>query len=346
MPKRRLAHNRGLPLRWQQAHGAYYYRVPPGLESKWDGKRRFRLGATLPEAFAEYSRRIDNPVDISTIGTLLDRYALQVVPNKAPSNRANNLRFIQRLRKVFGHMPLTDIEPQHIYRYVDKRVKKVAAHREIEVLSHAFTKAVEWGAIKSHPFKGEVRMENPSKPRSRYVEDWEVTEALSLPSKRKKGSVAMVQAYVRLKLLTGLSRSDMLRLRMREHIRDDGIYVTRHKTGGRATIYGYDMVPERRDAVNEALRVRPALSPYLFCNRRGEGYMDESKGTCNGFDSMWGRFIDRVLAETKVSKRFTEHDLRAKAGSDAESLERARALLQHASATTTLAIYRRKPERV
>ena len=40
---------------------------------------------------------------------------------------------------------------------------------------------------------------------------------------------------------------------------------------------------------------------------------------------MWGRFIDRVLAETKVTKRFTEHDLRAKAGSDAESLEKARA---------------------
>ena len=49
---------------------------------------------------------------------------------------------------------------------------------------------------------------------------------------------------------------------------------------------------------------------------------------------------------TKVTEHFTEHDLRAKAGSDAESLELARALLQHADSRTTAAIYRRKPERV
>jgi hypothetical protein len=47
---------------------------------------------------------------------------------------------------------------------------------------------------------------------------------------------------------------------------------------------------------------------------------------------MWSRFMDRVLAETKVQERFTEHDLRAKVGSDAASLEKARALLQHADA--------------
>jgi integrase len=61
---------------------------------------------------------------------------------------------------------------------------------------------------------------------------------------------------------------------------------------------------------------------------------------------MWGRFMDRVLKETKVTDRFTEHDLRAKCASDADSLEHARALLSHADARTTEAIYRRKPERV
>ena len=61
---------------------------------------------------------------------------------------------------------------------------------------------------------------------------------------------------------------------------------------------------------------------------------------------MWQRFMDRVLSETKVAERFIEHDLRAKVASDAESLERARALLSHADARTTEAIYRRKPERV
>lgn len=95
-----------------------------------------------------------------------------------------------------------------------------------------------------------------------------------------------------------------------------------------------------------ALSVQPVLSPFPFCTRRGKGYFDEATGTCNGWDSMWLRFMDRVLAETKVQERFTEHDLRAKEGSDAASLEKSRALLQHADARTTARVYRRKPERV
>ena len=61
---------------------------------------------------------------------------------------------------------------------------------------------------------------------------------------------------------------------------------------------------------------------------------------------MWQRFMERVLKETKVEEKFTEHDLRAKCASDAATLEHARALLSHADSRTTETIYRRKPERV
>ena len=59
---------------------------------------------------------------------------------------------------------------------------------------------------------------------------------------------------------------------------------------------------------------------------------------------MWQRFMARVLDETEVEEHFTEHDLRAKVGSDAETLEHARALLAHADSRTTQKIYRRKAE--
>lgn len=346
MPKQRNPENKGLPKRWQFKHGAYYYRVPPGLEAQWEGKKQFRLGASLAEAHKTFGERIgEKPVVASTIGGLLDAYVLRVVPTKAASTRSGNLVFIKKLREVFGHMPLRAIKPHHVYGYVERRKAKVSAHREIEVLSHAYTKAVEWGLLDKHPFKGEVRLEGSSS-RDRYVEDWEVIEALALAPRRKSGSVLMIQAYIRLKLLTGLSQGDLLRLRLDEHIKEDGIHVQRHKTKTRKTIYDYAKVPERRTAVEQAKRARPALSPFLFCNRRGEGYVNEAIGEARGWRSMWQRFMDRVLKETKVTARFTEHDLRAKVGSDAESLEKARALLQHADARTTLAIYRRKPERV
>ena len=53
-----------------------------------------------------------------------------------------------------------------------------------------------------------------------------------------------------------------------------------------------------------------------------------------------------MLAETKVTERFHEHDMRAKVGSDAKSLEHARALLAHTDGRMTERAYRRKPERV
>lgn len=348
MPRKRNKENEGLPARWKTEHGAYFYQVPSGLEDRWDGKKKFRLGATLPEAYKEWAKRLEVVDQVKTIGALLDRYALEVVPTKAARTQVENNRAIRHLRGVFGAVALTSIRPQHIYQYVDARKKtRVAANRAVDVLSHAFTKAVQWGMIDRHPFKGEVRLEG-EKPRTRYVEDWEVIEVLALDSKRKKGSVLMLQAYIRLKLLTGLRRGDLLRLRAADMKNADGMHVTPHKTeGSTGKRQIYEWTPELRAAVDTALAVRPVdISPWIFCTRKGEGYINEEKGTASGWDSVWQRFMERVEAETSLKERFTEHDLRAKCASDAETLEHARALLAHADSRVTDRIYRRKPERV
>lgn len=268
---------------------------------------------------------------------LAEGFLLEVVPTKAPKNQTLNAIWIKQLRKLFGDTPLLALKPQHIYKYVDLRSRKkkdengrvtggrTAALREVEILSHAYTKAVEWGYIDRHPFKGEVRLEG-ERPRDRYIEDWEVLEMLALPSPRKKGSVPAIQAYIRLKLMTGMARSDLLRLTS-ANLKDDGVHIQRHKTAestGKRTIY--EWTPELQAAVELAKATRPVLSPFLFCNREGKGYIDEDTGESHGWDSMWQRFVDRVLKETKVTERFTEHDLRAKCASDAETLEHARAL--------------------
>jgi hypothetical protein len=53
MTRIRKKENQGLPARWRRYHGAYFYQVPPGLESQWDGRKQFRLGTTLGEAASE-----------------------------------------------------------------------------------------------------------------------------------------------------------------------------------------------------------------------------------------------------------------------------------------------------
>jgi hypothetical protein len=52
------------------------------------------------------------------------------------------------------------------------------------------------GYLDRHPFKGAVRLDS-EKPRTRYVEDWEIVECLSVESRRKAGSVLAIQAYMR-----------------------------------------------------------------------------------------------------------------------------------------------------
>ncbi len=347
MPKARLKINAGLPARWVSHHGAYYYRVPPGLESHWDGKKKFLLGHSLPEAYKAFAARVEVTGSIKTVGQMLDHYLIKVVPTKAPATQQGNKIQIKRLRAVLGNLPVLPMPPRLIYKYVEERTHKIAAHREIEVLSHAYTKMVEWGEIDRHPFKGEVRLEG-EKPRSRYVKDWEIVECLALPAKAIKGGVAVIQAYIRIKLLTGMARGDLLRLRPARQFEEDGIHVQRHKTAdssGKCTIYLWS--DALRAAVAQALAARPVdISPFLFCTRTGEGYIDEETGQPPGWKSMWQRFMSRVLAETKVTEHFTEHDLRAKVGSDAESLQQATDLLAHADSRTTQRAYRRKPVKV
>lgn len=344
MPKARLKENKGLPLRWTLHHGAYFYRVPPGQEMHWDGKKKFLLGHSLPAAHIEYGKRATPAFDGKTIGSLLDRYSQEVVPLKAVATQQGNHVQIKRLRSIFGTMPLLPFSPQLVYKYVDGRKFKIAAHREIEVLSHAYTKAVEWGLIDKHPFKGEVRLQG-EKPRDRYVEDWEIIECLALPATSAKGGVAVIQAYIKLKLLTGMGRGDLLRLNPSTQFKDDGIHVQRHKTAnstGKRTIYYW--TDALRAAVASAMAARPVdISPFLFCTRKGEGYINEEKGTAAGWKSMWQRFFARLLEETAVKEHFTEHDLRAKVASDADSLQHAMDLLAHADSRTTERAYRRKP---
>ena len=356
MPRQRKQENKGLPLGWRIHHNAYYFNVPKGQESAWDGKKLFRLGKSLPEAYREWADRIERPLEAKSINDLLDMYLLRAVPEKDVSTHQSNASFIKNLKTVFGEMKLTSLRPMHCYQYIEsRRVKYVdeatgkvrggltVAQREIELLSHAFTKAVEWGFIDAHPFKGEIRISG-NKPRDRYVEDWEIEECMKLTSPQKKGGVKAIQAYILLKIMTSMDRGDILRLTMSD-LKEDGIHNRRGKvagSSGKKTIYLW--TPELREVVDMAKDARPALSSFLFCTRKGTGHYNEANGRADGWKNMWARFMDKLLDQTKVSERFTEHDLRAKAGSDAETLDQAQKLLAHADPATTERIYRRKAD--
>ena len=348
---KRNKENAGLPKRWRFKNGAYFYRVPPGLESAWDGKKEFRLGSSLSQAHSCYAKRIGvYEGELQLMEELFNRVLIEHVPTLAPKTQSSYRECIKRLTAAFKGNRIHAIDTPHCYQYQDDAVKAhgpfVAKHN-LQVLSMSFSKAIRWGARKDHPIIG-TGYEKPSTPeRDRYIEDWEMVEMLALRPRRKKGSVLMVQAYIRVKLLTGLRRTDMLNLNVFTQLRDDGIHVKPSKTkksSGKKIII--DWTPELLAAVEMAKAARPVdIGPWLFCNRWGENYIKEN-GSVNGFDSIWQRYVERVLKETKVTQDFQERDLRAKCASDLESLERAKALLAHADSRITQKVYRRKPERV
>jgi len=120
-------------------------------------------------------------------------------------------------------MLITELKPVHAYEYLDRRKEHpVSANRDIEVLSHAYTLAIRWGLTEIHPIRHKVTAHS-ERPRDRYVTDAELAEAL-------QAATPIVVAYVRLQLLTGLRRGDLLRLRLHD-CQEDGPYngkETRH----------------------------------------------------------------------------------------------------------------------
>lgn len=349
MPKLRNRQNRGLPKRWRLKNGAYRYLVPPGMEGQWDGKKEFTLGKTLPEAYRVWADKLGASEDVTTISGLMDRYLLEVVPTKSFKSQESNQLAIRRMKPVFGMMRPNEIQPVHAYKYADLVTKahgKTSAKHDIQCLSHLLTKAVEWGVINRNPILGQVRIKG-AHPRDRLVEDWEIDEALSIQSSYR--GVLVANAYIRFKLMTGLRRGDILRLKL-SSIRDDGIHILLNKTKqstGKRLIIEWDREGDMRALLDEIIRIPPRRigDAPLFVTRQGKPYTD-NQGRCNAFDSLWQRFMDKVMETTNVSERFQERDLRAKVASDSDSLVEASERLGHADTAITQRVYRRKPVRI
>lgn len=346
-PKPRDKKNKPHPKGWRWKNGAWRYRVPKGMESEWGGVTEFKLGVTLSEAHATWAERLKEyeAGGLVYMSQLLDKYEIEIVPTKAPATQKSNRMSLQRLRQGFGDGKIREIEPAAIYKYRDAVAKNLSTKHynlDHEVLSHAFTKAIEWGARNDHPMTGKKVVKFPTNKRTRYVEDWELIEFLSV-------CPPLLVNYCRLKLILGQDKGDMLSIQL-SGIGADGLTMAaRKKTAakrqtGRERFFPFAVDGSStglREALDAVLAMpRPVGSFWLFCTRKGQPYI-KPDGTTSGFDSIWQRTMAKALADTKLTERFTEHDLRAKAGSDMETDAEAQRLLDHTNPGQTR-VYRRK----
>lgn len=338
---------RPTPTSWTLRHNAWYYSVPKAARHHWDGKTQFRLGKTLEEAWATWdSKNILLPTNAAgaTINDLLNKYDTDVVTQKGWKSRESNHISITRIRAVFGKMRITHLETHHVAQYRDRiaaKHGKTSATRDLEVISHVYTKAIEWGLCKDHPTKGgKVKKDKPP-PRDRYVEDWEMAAAISVAN-------PMILAYLWVKLATGQRRKDLLALTLND-IREEGegirIKPTKTaKSSGRKVLILW--TPELLAWRGYILSIRPVTTdPHVFVNKYGKSWVDPITGRANGFDTAWQRFMGKVISHTTVTERFQERDLRAKTASDTDLFHASR-LLVHTSQQITQMVYRRKGDSV
>ena len=310
-----------LPQRVYQRHGAYYF---VDRDSKWHP-----LGKTLQEMYHGLAEFLGNG-PIGSFNDLFDRYVVEVLPDKAPRTQRDNLYEFKLLRASLGRMDPRGFKPRHGYAYYNERKKTSLkrAHAELALLSHVFTKAVEWGVVDWNPCK-EIRKERP-KPRDRYVTDEEYQAAYAKMTE-------MLECAMDLAVLTGLRNADLLGLK-RSNLSKEGIVVPTDKTTKPLLI---EWSPKLRRVVTRTMQLEPQVRQPLICTRLGKHY------TVDGFASVWRRKIDAAILDTDnpLTERFQFRDLRAKSASDDE-LEAASARLGHTSTAITERVYRRKPRRV
>ncbi|NDU86132.1 MAG: transposase [Ferrovum sp.] len=177
---------------------------------------------------------------------------------------------------------------------------------------------VEMGLINANPCK-QVRR-NEEKPGNREVLDAEVTAFLPLCPQ-------WLQAYLEVKLLTGLRQGDMLRLSLFS-IRDDGLFVL---TGKRDKRILFQWTPVLKAAIDQckALRRKPSDSKLFEIS-------------ASGFKAAWSRAMAKYDGE-----KFAENDLRAKVATQAIDEGRdATSMLGHSSDAVTRRHYIRGTRKV
>lgn len=314
--------SRKLPPRVYQKHGAFFYVTNP--DRKW-----IRLGQNESEMYQALAKLKTTDVRQGLMSEFFERYEKEIIPTKAPRTQIDNLSEIKNLKQAFGKMRPEHIKPKHVYAYMDARgaKAKTRANREKSLLSSIFSYLIRWGVVEDNPCKNVKGFQE--KARNRYVEDWEYEAVLSLAS-------PVLRAAMEIAATTGMRQGDILKLKYTD-LTENGVPVTQNKTGKKQI---FEWTPALKEAIQSAKQhPRHADSLiYIIANERGQQYTSE------GFKCNWQRLMNKALETGVINERFTFHDLRAKAGSDAE--DNAQKLLGHASATTTKRVYERKPSMV
>ena len=334
--------NRHLPKYVTVRHGSYWY-GPPKVKAV-----RVAREGDLVNLYKFLADKFTPSKDGKTIGDALDRYTREILPTLGERTQKDYARHIARLRAVFGHMGLEELQKRDVGQFLHPDgLTKGLVHRArtIAVLSSMYTLAVgTWFLTDDkfvNPCLGVGRVK--AGRRSRYVTDEEF--AIVRANMPPRHQIAMDLA-----LLTGQRQGDLLNLKFAD-ITATHIHFapakTAKKVGKRIKV---KISPDLQAVIDAAKALVPQVpAHYVLRTRMGKKFSSE------GFRAPWQRRMrrmatgywrghkgqPRVWIEPVLKSRFMFHDLRAKCVSDSKSLEEAFERAGHTSMQMTRGTYDR-----
>lgn len=300
-------------------------------------RREIPLGPDLVAAKLKWAQLECQPppADVSTMRTLFDRYARDVIPGKKPRTRKDNASELANLRKVFDTAPIDAVTPAHVAQYRDARgaTAKTRANRELALLSHVFNMAREWG-LRTHQNPVQGVKKHKTDPRRFYADD------ATWAAVREMGATH-VQDAMDIAYLTAQRPSDVLAMKWGQ-IKDGALEVQQGKTGKRLRILLIDSgVKTELGLVLDRIRSRAGRtgSVFLIADANGQPYKLRTFRT--HFDTARAAALKEHPKMKDSIEALWFSDARSKAASDMDG-QHAQALLGHTEQKVTETVYRRR----
>lgn len=348
----------------KSARGKIWYYLDRGVQP--DGKRKWEpLGADFPEALRRYAQLVETvTASAVTVPELLRTWNTKTAPGR-PKGTLDDIRWsLPHLFQFFGDppAPLPQVEPVHITQYLNWRISvarkakieanenrvrdgkppvevkhnegAVRANREISWLSAAWN----WGRTNgvtrvANPCEGVKR--NKEDGRDVYIEDDELAVILQHADEPLREAIEL--AY-----LIGQRPADLREI-LETDIRDGCLLIQQNKTSAklRIEITGALEALINRIKARKA-RINGVRSLALICNEQGQplGKAALRYRFDKARDAAAEEAPNKGAADRLRSLQF--RDLRAKAASDIEALDKAQKLLGHSKRDMTEHYVRKK----
>lgn len=327
MARRRNAVNRNLPqgMYFNKKGRTYYMRRATGGD--------VNLGKEQSEAIQKYYRLVESNFNSPAVADLIHRYMSEESPLLAATTHETNIGRSKKLLDAFGDFAIGELRTRDIQAYLHyRRNTPVDANRTVALLRSMYSAAIRWGLIDHNDNPAQNLKFHPEKPSDRLV-------LMSELNAFKEFCPEWMKPYIDLKLCTGLRQGDMLSLTSENWKSQVGLLVqtskTQYKTCFRTSKEFSTLVGDIIFKATERGGRDSTGKCHFFPNEKGMPY------TPSGFRSMWYKSMQKALKSGKLKQSFKEQDIRAMAATNCATLEDARRLMGHSSATTTLRNYRK-----